>query len=146
MLNQRQQRQVDSTITSTAPKNASLPRLAHIAPMQPKPAMPPPPPAPAPLSRVDGGSGGRAYAVGAGNGRGPGRRGAPTKFLTTLHEMLTTGNSQIWWERETGTMDFTVVVGGIFRVMPARRRRLLPSYGHVDMLMGLRWSRCQWEK
>eukprot|EP00904_Undaria_pinnatifida_P001032 jgi/Undpi1/1092/HiC_scaffold_10.g04555.m1 len=46
-----------------------------------------------------GGKGG-----GAGTIKIPGRRGPPTKFLTTLHDMLIAGNPQIWWERETGSV------------------------------------------
>ncbi|CAM9593576.1 unnamed protein product, partial [Hapterophycus canaliculatus] len=54
-----------------------------------------------------GGAGGRAGAGGgggAGGGRSQGRRGAPTRFLTVLYDMLVAGNPQIWWERETGSV------------------------------------------
>ncbi|CAM9342210.1 unnamed protein product, partial [Laminaria digitata] len=53
-----------------------------------------------------GGVGGKIGGKGAGAGviKVPGRRGPPTKFLTTLHDMLVAGNPQIRWERETGSV------------------------------------------
>lgn len=53
------------------------------------------------------GARGRAGAgggSGAGGGKGQGRRGAPTRFLSILYDMLVAGNPQIWWERETGSV------------------------------------------
>lgn len=51
-----------------------------------------------------GGKAGAGGGGGAGGGKGQGRRGAPTKFLTILYDMLVAGNPQIWWERETGSV------------------------------------------
>lgn len=63
--------------------------------------------------RVDGGKGGEARSVVRGGGANSAdadldaggrliRKRTPTKFLSSLHSMLISGNSQIWWERETG--------------------------------------------
>lgn len=49
-----------------------------------------------------GGVGAGAGAGGSGISKAAGKRVAPTKFLNTLYDILTSGNANIWWERETG--------------------------------------------
>ena len=117
------QGQTETASPPPAPTSVHPPRLTPVAPMPSKSAMPPPSPTAVTKGNGGGGGGGGGGGVssgldgdktggvagkvgGKGGGAGtikiPGRRGPPTKFLTTLHDMLIAGNPQIWWERETG--------------------------------------------